>query len=99
MIAVDWTALGLGAVAGILMSVVFFVGLALGMQRALRVDNTVRILALSAALRIAAVLAVGWLVMTQAGPWAFTGYGIAFFVCRHIATTMAHVPTPAEGAK
>lgn len=97
MIDVDWMSLGLGAAAGTLMSVVFFAGLALGMRRALRVRHTVHTLVWSAVLRIGALLGVGWLVTTQAGPWAFAGYGLAFFACRHIATALARVPEPAGG--
>lgn len=94
MIAMDWIALSLGAGAGTLMSLVFFGGLALGMQQALRTDRMVGLLVLSAAVRIAAFLGVGWLVVTQAGPWAFAGYGIAFLLCRRIATALARIPVP-----
>lgn len=99
MIPVDWTALGLGLVAGSIMSAIFFAGLALGMQRALQVEATVKTLALSSALRIAMLLGAGWLVVSLAGPWGFAGYGIAFFVCRRIATTLARVPAPARVAQ
>jgi len=99
MIAVDWTALALGGAAGVLISVIFFAGLAFGMQRALQREGTIVILALSAALRIALFLGVGWLVVTQAGPWAFAGFGMAFFVCRRIATAMARIPTPSGEGK
>lgn len=98
MIVVDWPALGLGAVAGTVMSVIFFLGLAIGMQRALQVENTIRALALSVALRFAALLGVGWFVVAQAGPWAFAGYGIAFFVWRRIATAIAGATAPSGGA-
>lgn len=99
MIAMDWSSLGLGLAAGMFMSVVFFAGLAFGVGRALRAEYAVPMLVLSAALRIFLFLGAGWLVVTQAGPWAFAGYGLAFFVCRRIATTMARIPKPAGEAQ
>ena len=99
MIALDWTAFALGGAAGVLMSVIFFAGLAFGMQRALRSDGAIAVLALSAALRIALFLGVGWLVVTQVGPWAFVGYGMAFFICRRIATALARISAPSGGGK
>mgnify|MGYP001627787548 CR=1 FL=1 len=99
MIVVDWTEFGLGMAAGVGMSAIFFLGLAVGMQRALQTQGTVRVLVLSAALRIALWLGVGWCVLTQAGPWAFAGYGIAFLVCRSIATTLARLAVPWGGAE
>ena len=99
MIVVQWSALGLGAAAGTLVSAFFFLGLAYGMRSALQGENTIATLAVSAVLRIAALLGIGWFVVTQAGPWAFAGYGIAFFVCRRIATTIARVPIQAGGAE
>lgn len=99
MIAVDWAALGLGLAAGTIMSVVFFAGLAIGMQRALQDKSTITTLALSAVLRIATLLSAGALVVTEAGPWAFAGYGIAFLVCRHVATALVRVRVPAGGAE
>lgn len=99
MIAVDWTALCLGIAAGTLMSAIFFAGLAMGLRRALRVRNPIGLLALSAGLRIAMFLGVGWIVVLQLGPWGFAGYGVAFILCRIVATTTARVSAPARGAK
>ena len=99
MSAVDWTALALGGAVGTFMSFMFFAGLAFGLQRALQAENTMKTLALSAVIRIAAFLGVGWLVVTQAGPWAFAGYSIAFFICRRIATTFAGINASSGGAK
>lgn len=99
MIPVDWAALGLGLVAGSTISAIFFAGLAFGMQRALHAEATVKMLALSSALRIAMLLGAGWLVVSLAGPWAFAGYGIAFFISRRIATTLARIPAPAGGTR
>lgn len=99
MMPLDWTALGLGVTAGTLMSAIFFVGLAFGMQRALQAESAIKTLAWSALLRIVMLLGAGWLVVTLAGPWAFVGYGIAFLICRRIATAMARVPAPVGGKR
>lgn len=98
MMSVDWTATLLGGAAGLMMGALYFAGLAVGMRRALRSANPVGLLSLSAALRIAALLAVGWTVVGQGGPWAGLGYGIAFLITRLIATTFARAGVPAKGA-
>lgn len=94
MIAIDWTAVALGFACGGAMTVLFFAGLRFGMRLALRSDTPIRILSLSALLRIAALLAVGWLVAAQGGPWAFVGYGLAFFVVRTVFTNLARLAPP-----
>lgn len=99
MISVDWIAAMLGLVVGIVMSAGFFIGLAVGMRRALRSANPVKLLSLSAALRIAALLGVGWVVMGQGGLWGALGYGVAFLVVRFAATTFARVSATAGGAQ
>jgi hypothetical protein len=99
MNGVDWTALLIGAGAGIGMSAVYFAGLAIGMQRALRTDRPMRLLALSGAVRIAALLAAGWFVAAQLGPWALAGYAIAFSVVRFIATSIARAGISAGAAE
>lgn len=88
--AVDSSALLLGLVTGALASAVFFAGLAYGMRLALTSDRPTAVLMLSAVLRFALLLGVGWLV-TSFGQdaWAFVGYGLAFFVSRFVATTIA----------
>ncbi|SFO18433.1 hypothetical protein SAMN04487859_11852 [Roseovarius lutimaris] len=98
MIAIDWTALVLGGASGLVMGGLFFVGLALGMRLALRSVSPVKLLTLSATLRIAALLGVGWVVIGQGGPWAALGYAIAFLMVRIIATTIARVGAPAGRA-
>jgi hypothetical protein len=95
MIPVDWIAVMLGLAAGAVMGAIFFLGLAAGMQLALRSRNTIGILSLSAVLRIAALLAVGWTVVERGGPWAFAGYGAAFLAARFIATALARGTAPA----
>jgi hypothetical protein len=98
MIAIDWTALLMGAAAGFVLSALFFVGLAFGMRQALRRESPVVLLAVSAVIRIAALLGVGWVVLGQGGPWAFLGYALAFLLTRIIATTFARIGLPARGA-
>lgn len=99
MIAFDWSVAALGFACGAGMSVLFFVGLGLGMRLALRTNSPIRILSLSAVLRIAALLAIGWLVAAQGGPWAFAGYGLAFFLIRTVFTGLARLaPTTAAAA-
>jgi len=87
----------LGRLIGLAMSTFFFAGLAFGMRQALRRENPVMMLALSAAIRVAALLGVGWLVLGQAGPWAALGYAVAFLVTRLVATTFARISLPARG--
>ncbi|MEP3437618.1 MAG: ATP synthase subunit I [Hoeflea sp.] len=89
MIEIDWTAAMLGFAIGTVMGIVFFAGLAIGIRRALRTKTPVGILTLSAALRLAAFLSIGWVVVSQGGPWAGLGYGVAFLVVRFVATTLA----------
>tara|TARA_R110002020_G_scaffold192228_1_gene392251 strand:- start:4902 stop:5201 length:300 start_codon:yes stop_codon:yes gene_type:complete len=89
MIEVEWSAALLGFGIGTVMGIVFFVGLAIGIQRALRTKTPVGILALSAVVRLAAFLGIGWVVVSQGGPWAGLGYGIAFLAVRFAATTLA----------
>ncbi|MFX0543044.1 ATP synthase subunit AtpR [Roseovarius sp. S4756] len=91
MTPIDWTALMLGGAVGAAVSALFFIGLALGMRRALRAHSPVALLALSALIRIALLLAVGWAVTVQAGPWAALGYAAAFLAARIAATTAARI--------
>jgi F1F0 ATPase subunit 2 len=81
MMAIDWTMLGLGALAGALASALFFAGLAWGMRLALRSRRPMPVLLLSGAIRISALLAVGWLVAEQ-GAASLAGFALAFLVVR-----------------
>ena len=94
MISIDWSAMGMGAAVGLVTGAAFFAGLAYGMRIALRSKNTVGLLALSAALRIAVFLGVAWLVVTQGGPWAALGYAGAFFAARRVAMVLARAGLP-----
>lgn len=95
MTEIDWGALMLGLAVGAGVSALFFAGLAFGMRIALRATRPTVILLLSASLRIALLLAVGWFV-AQAGGWAFFGYGLSYLLVRFLAITFAR-PQPARG--
>ena len=99
MIHVDWSAMIVGLGVGLVMGAVYFAGLALGIRLVLRRRHPVGLLTLSAALRIAALLSVGWVVAQQGGPWAALGYAIAFLVARFVATTLARTGTDATDSR
>lgn len=98
MTGVDWSAGLLGFCVGTVASTVFFMGLALGMHFALLTDRPVRVLMLSALVRIAALLGVGWGTVAVGGPFALAGFALSFFTARTIATTFAR-PGAVEGPK
>lgn len=90
----DWGAVILGLATGAVTSAVFFAGLGLGMRLALRAAKPVAVLVMSAALRISALLGIGWLVVGQGGPWSLLGYAAAFIAVRFFTTTVASVRPP-----
>ena len=97
MIALDWTALGLGAVLGIVAGGLFFAGLAWGMVIALRGSQPGIVLVLSAALRIAALLFLTWWVAGQ-GMFGLAGFALGF-VCVRIAILIgARLPPNKEAS-
>ena len=98
MIQIDWNFVVLGLVLGTAAGALFFAGLGLGLRLALRSGQPVRVLMLSATLRIAALLGIGWLVVSQGGPWALAGFALSFLVVRTIATMVARAGTPTGGA-
>jgi hypothetical protein len=98
MIVVDWNAVAFGLMIGAAISVVFFAGLNFGMRLALRTERPVNILVLSAIVRIAALLGIGWAVVIFLGPFALAGFTLAFFIARTIATAIARAGVPAAGA-
>jgi hypothetical protein len=98
MIAIDWTAVLIGAGISGVISGVFFAGLAVGMQLAMRHPAPVRVLAISAVLRISVLLAAGWAVVALGRPWAGLGYGAAFVAARFIVTTYMRIIPTARGA-
>lgn len=96
MITVDWTALLTGLLAGLLMSVLFFTGLAWGMRLALRSVRPGGILLLSAFCRIALLLGVGfWLAAITANVWVPVGYGLAFLLTRLAVVFRARIASVA----
>ena len=95
MIDVDWSAFLLGLAIGASVSAVFFAGLAFGIRIAFGATRPTAVLLLSAGLRIALFLAVGWLV-AQIGAWALAGYALSFLVVRFVIIAFARV-RPAKG--
>lgn len=83
MIEIELNDLLVGLVVGSAMSALFFAGLSYGMQIALRAARPTLVLLVSAGLRFALLLAIGW-VVAQAGAWAFFGYGVSFLVVRQL---------------
>lgn len=88
MIDVDWSAFLLGLAIGASVSAVFFAGLAYGMRIAFGAVRPTVVLLLSAGLRIALFLTVGWQV-AQIGAWALAGYALSFLLVRFIVTAFA----------
>lgn len=84
MINLEWSDFLLGMLIGLGFSALFFAGLAWGMKLALRRADSVIVLLSSAALRIAALLAGGWLVATWLGIGGAAGFAAAFIAVRTI---------------
>jgi hypothetical protein len=97
MIAFDWTSVGFGLEIGALISALYFGGLGVGMRIALRSGSPIRALLASAALRMSALIGIGWLVVEQGGPWSLLGYAAAFLIVRFVVTAFAR-PGPARAA-
>ena len=96
MIDVDWSVFFLGLAVGAGVSAVFFAGLAFGIRIAFGAARPTAVLFLSAGLRIALFLAVGWLV-AQTGAWALAGYALSFLLVRFVVTAFARVRPTNEG--
>ena len=94
--AFDSMALLLGALAGFVVSGLYFAGLAIGVRAALRRSNPVGLLVLSAVVRMAALIGAGWGMVMLGGLWAALGFAVAFFVARFIATRLAWAGVPAD---
>jgi len=95
MIALDWATLGLGAILGLISGAAFFAGLSWGMQIALRQTHPVPVLLVSAAVRIPALLLVGWWVAGQ-GAVALAGFALAFLVVRIGILAFVRTAAPKE---
>ncbi|WP_223423873.1 ATP synthase subunit AtpR [Tateyamaria pelophila] len=98
MIVLDWSAVALGLAIGVGTSALFFAGLGLGMRLALGTERPVNILALSAFIRITALLGIGWGVALSVGPFALAGFALAFFITRWVATAIVQAGVPAGDA-
>ncbi|MEO1140276.1 MAG: ATP synthase subunit AtpR [Pseudomonadota bacterium] len=97
MIVMDWSVVAFGFVIGAGASAAFFAGLEFGMRLALRKERPVNILALSAFLRIAALLGIGGAVATFLGLFGLAGFALAFFIARITATAIARSGIPVRG--
>ena len=97
---VDWGAVLLGFSVGVPLSLLFFLGLAWGMRLALRSRQAGVLLLLSAACRIALLLAVGfWVATSGDNAWPLAGYALAFFLVRLLVvlwTNTARLPGTVE---
>ncbi len=97
MMIVDWSDALMGFGVGVVVSVVYFAGLAVSVRWALGSCRPSAMLLPSALVRIGLLLAVGWLVTDGATlAWAFAGYGVAFFLVRFLATLLARQPRPED---
>ncbi|KIQ96272.1 ATP synthase subunit I [Lysobacter sp. A03] len=99
MNGIDWGAFGLGTVAGAIAGTIFFAGLAFGLRLALRGSRPMPVLALSALLRITALLAAGWLVARAGGAAALAGYALGFLATRFAAVALARPTAPQRDRK
>lgn len=97
MIEPDWGILILGVAVGALASALFFAGLAFGMRVAMNTTHPALVLLLSAGLRIALLLAVGWFV-ARTGAWAFAGFAASFLLVRLTVIIFARVRPQKKGA-
>lgn len=93
----DWSATLIGFGVGVATSVLFFAGLMLGIRMALQVAHPTSVLLPSAALRIAILIGVGWVITGQGTDgWALAGYVVAFFLVRFAAIRVARVSQGGE---
>lgn len=95
MFDIEWGAVLAGLGIGAVTSLLFFAGLGIGMRLALRQERPVLILMLSSAVRIAALLGIGWAVATSLGAFALAGFALMFLVARTIAVALARAGVPA----
>ncbi len=84
MTSLDWTGFLIGVLAGGTLGALFFAGLAWSMKIALRRPHPAAILLPSAVLRIAGLLAGGWVVAASLGGAGALGFALAFIGLRTI---------------
>lgn len=96
MIVLDWTLLVPGLLAGAAAAGLFLAGLAAGIRLALRRARPSPVLFLSAALRIAAVLGLGWWI-AGLGAQALAGFALGFVLMRTLVLAVVR-PAGARGA-
>lgn len=100
MTDMPWLALALGAGIGLVVSGLFFAGLAWTLRRALRSAHPAPLLIGSFLLRAALLIGVAvWLLQLGDALWAQAGYWLAFFVARTLAVRRAKrgaAPTPLD---
>ncbi len=93
----DTSDLAIGLAFGLFAGGVYFVGLAWSIGRALTTTQPGKTLIISAALRIALLLAAGWAV-AQIGITALMGFALGFLLARMVAIALARTE-PGKAAK
>ena len=94
MIVLDWSMLAAGLILGAGAAALFFAGLAWSVSLALGRASPAPVLALSAIVRIAALLALGWAVAAWGGAVALVGFGVAFIAVRFVVLSRARPAAP-----
>tara|TARA_R110002074_G_scaffold116492_3_gene247909 strand:- start:102 stop:386 length:285 start_codon:yes stop_codon:yes gene_type:complete len=92
----DWTDLATGLAIGLAVCAVFFAGLALGVRIAVRSARPGMVLAISAGIRIAMVLAAAW-ATAQISIWSMAGFGLAFLAARLVVLALTPALARTEG--
>lgn len=87
MIELNWMLLGLGIAGGAVAAGIFLAGLAAGIRFALKGGRPAPVLAISAALRIVALLALGWWVASL-GVSALVGFALGFLIMRLVVVSV-----------
>ena len=104
MIEINSSAIVLGFLVGLPVSVLFFWGLNWGMRLALASTHPGRLLLLSFIVRLVVLLGVGFALTTLSQTlWSLAGYMLAFFLARIFAVLRAQIKrsateTQQEGA-
>ncbi|WP_180899858.1 N-ATPase subunit AtpR [Martelella soudanensis] len=95
MIALDWTLLLPGLLAGAGAAGLFLAGLALGIRFALRGSRPALALFVSAALRMAALLGLGWWV-AGLGAQALAAFALGFVITRTLVVAVVRATEARE---